>query len=80
MGCRNFCSPDQTRTTVWKPPFTDPWDVDRNHKSKAVLARITWLRASRCVIAMNVTSYVCDGPVTRQSRGQSYEGRSSGGT
>ena len=20
-----MCSPDQTRSTVWKPPFTDPW-------------------------------------------------------
>ena len=24
MGCRN-CSPEQARTTVWKPPLTDPW-------------------------------------------------------
>ena len=26
MGCRN-CSPDETRTTVWKPTFTNPWEL-----------------------------------------------------
>ena len=24
FGVAEFCSPDQTRTTVWKPPFPDP--------------------------------------------------------
>ena len=24
-GGREICSPDKTRTTVWKPPLTNPW-------------------------------------------------------
>ena len=43
MGC-GICSPDQTRTTVCKPPFTDPrvkgqckigvLEVHKNHRTK----------------------------------------------
>ena len=35
-------------------------------QDKTALAQITWLRALWCVIATIVTSYVCDGPATRQ--------------
>ena len=27
-GSRVIRSPGQTRTTVWKPPLTNPWEID----------------------------------------------------
>ena len=35
-GGRANCSPDETRTTVWKSPLTDPWFFHSTMKSKSL--------------------------------------------